>query len=180
MRGDERENASAQRIAKKTKSLRVLARRLSCSDHRVEDIFALGKPGSDLLSQVLRLSTIGAGKINGRVRDGIGYRPPANTTRPTKGENSNPPPSRPLARTIDCGRIGETSLVFGFGFAFLDLMFVLTRAHAPACRLETALKTRAIKSIELLGPVSSTPYGAYTPGLSTWWSTTALFRENSF
>src|SRR5262249_34877816 len=44
----------------------------------------LGRPGSDLLFQVLRLSTIGAGKFNGRVRDGIGYRLPANTTRPAK------------------------------------------------------------------------------------------------
>jgi hypothetical protein len=30
------------------------------------------------------------------------------------------------------------------------------------------------KPIERLGPVSSAPYGAYTSGLSTWWSTTAL------
>jgi hypothetical protein len=33
----------------------------------------LGRSGSDLLSQVLRLSTIGAGEFNGRVRDGIGF-----------------------------------------------------------------------------------------------------------
>jgi len=33
---------------------------------------------------------------------------------------------------------------------------------------------RAIKPIELLVPVSSTPCGASTPGLSTWWSSTAL------
>jgi hypothetical protein len=44
----------------------------------------LGRPGSDLLFQVLRLSTIGAGEFNGRVRDGIGFRPPATTTRPAK------------------------------------------------------------------------------------------------
>src|SRR5215467_6717485 len=44
----------------------------------------LGRPGSDLLSQVLRLSTIGAGEFNGRVRDGIGFRLPAITTRPAK------------------------------------------------------------------------------------------------
>jgi hypothetical protein len=44
----------------------------------------LGRPGSDLLFQVLRLSTIGAGEFYGRVRDGIGYRPPAKTTRPAK------------------------------------------------------------------------------------------------
>ena len=46
----------------------------------------LGRPGSDLLFQVLRLSTIGAGEFYGRVRDGIGYRPPAKTTRPAKDE----------------------------------------------------------------------------------------------
>ena len=40
-------------------------------------ISVLGRPGSDLLFQALRLSTIGAGEFNGRVRDGIGYRLPA-------------------------------------------------------------------------------------------------------
>src|ERR1700730_16704985 len=44
----------------------------------------LGRPGSDLLSQVLRLSTIGAEEFNGRVRDGIGFRLLAKTTRPAK------------------------------------------------------------------------------------------------
>jgi hypothetical protein len=44
----------------------------------------LGRPGSDLLFQVLRLSTIGAGEFNGRVRDGIGFRLPAKTTKPAK------------------------------------------------------------------------------------------------
>ena len=54
--------------------------------HRDEEFFVLGRPGSDLLFQVLRLSTIGAGEFYGRVRDGIGYRPPAKTTRPAKDE----------------------------------------------------------------------------------------------
>src|SRR5215470_11707196 len=44
----------------------------------------LGRPGSDLLFQVLRLSTIGAEEFNGRVRDGIGFRLLANTTKPAK------------------------------------------------------------------------------------------------
>jgi hypothetical protein len=48
--------------------------------------FVLGRTGSDLLFQVLRLSTIGAGEFYGRVRDGIGYRPPAKTTSPAKDE----------------------------------------------------------------------------------------------
>ena len=44
----------------------------------------LGRPGSDLLFQALRLSTIGAEDFDGRVRDGIGYRLLAMTTRPAK------------------------------------------------------------------------------------------------
>ena len=46
----------------------------------------LGWPGSDLLFQVLRLSTIGAEGFNGRVRYGNGFRLPANTTRSAKDE----------------------------------------------------------------------------------------------
>ena len=46
--------------------------------------FVFGRPGNDLLSQVLRHSTIGAEEFNGRVRDGIGFRLPAGTTRPAK------------------------------------------------------------------------------------------------
>ena len=46
---------------------------------------ALGKPGDDLLSRVLRRSTIGAGAFHGRVRDGIGCSRSANITRPAKG-----------------------------------------------------------------------------------------------
>jgi hypothetical protein len=49
----------------------------------------LGRPGSDLLFQVLRLSTIGAGEFNGRVRDGIGFRLPARTTRPAEDRKAS-------------------------------------------------------------------------------------------
>src|SRR5918997_1146175 len=35
--------------------------------------FVLGRSGNDLLSRVLRHSTIGAEAFNGRVRDGIGF-----------------------------------------------------------------------------------------------------------
>src|SRR5262245_53755322 len=58
--------------------------RRRCKKKNRKEASVLGRPGSDLLFQVLRLSTIGAGKFNGRVRDGIGYRLPANTTRPAK------------------------------------------------------------------------------------------------
>ena len=40
-----------------------------------------------------------------------------------------------------------------------------------------AVAVGAIKPIELLGPVSFTHCCASTPGLSTWWSSTALKGE---
>lgn len=42
---------------------------------------SLEKPGGDLLSRALRQSTIGAERLNDRVRDGIGWGPLAITTR---------------------------------------------------------------------------------------------------
>src|SRR5437016_1639101 len=54
------------------------------SDHRDEEKSVLGRPGSDLLFQALRLSTIGAEEFNGRVRDGNGFRLLARTTRSAK------------------------------------------------------------------------------------------------
>ena len=53
-------------------------------DHRDEKNSVLGRPGSDLLFQALRLSTIGAEEFNGRVRDGNGFRLLARTTRSAK------------------------------------------------------------------------------------------------
>ena len=51
---------------------------------RKEKHSALGRPGDDLLSQVLRHSTIGAKAFDGRVRDGIGSDRLAKATRPAK------------------------------------------------------------------------------------------------
>jgi hypothetical protein len=45
---------------------------------------AFGRPGSDLLSRVLRRSTMGAGAFHGRVRNGNGCSHPAMTTRSAK------------------------------------------------------------------------------------------------
>ena len=52
--------------------------------HVNEGCSVFRRPGSDLLFRVLRRSTIGAGAIYGRVRDGIGYGRPAKATRPGK------------------------------------------------------------------------------------------------
>ena len=53
---------------------------LFCEEGRRER-FAIGRPGSDRLSRVLRRSIIGAGAFHGRVRNGIGCGRPAVTTR---------------------------------------------------------------------------------------------------
>src|ERR1700751_3982543 len=52
------------------------------------NFFALGRPGSDLLSRVLRHSTIGAEGFHGRVRNGIGCSPLATATRSSKREEN--------------------------------------------------------------------------------------------
>ena len=56
-------------------------RSLTASAHA---FVAFGRPGSDLLSRVLRRSTMGAGAFHGRVRNGNGCSRPAITTRSAK------------------------------------------------------------------------------------------------
>ena len=78
-----------------------------------EEFFVLGRPGSDLLSQGLSHSTIGAEEFNGRVRDGIGFMLLARTTRPAKDkENEASGPivdteneSNQANRTISTGKL---------------------------------------------------------------------------
>src|SRR4051794_8764369 len=57
---------------------------------RREKGFVLGWPGNDLLSRVLRHSTISAEAFNGRVRDGIGFRHLAPVTGPAKDKRQAP------------------------------------------------------------------------------------------
>ena len=52
--------------------------------HRLERVSFLSRFGGDLLSHVLRRSTIGATALNGRVRDGTGCFARAMTTKPRK------------------------------------------------------------------------------------------------
>jgi hypothetical protein len=67
------------------KKRRLLAEAAFCSIvTREEESLVLGRSGSDLLSQGLSHSTIGAEEFNGRVRDGIGFKLLAETTRPAK------------------------------------------------------------------------------------------------
>ncbi len=57
-------------------------RRVEACCHVMRDI--LDRPGNDLLSRVLRHSTISAEEFNGRVRDGIGFWLLAQATGPAK------------------------------------------------------------------------------------------------
>ena len=59
-----------------------------CIEHRMRSFSVLCRPGSDLLSQGLSHSTIGAEEFNGRVRNGIGLRLFAKTTRPAKDRDT--------------------------------------------------------------------------------------------
>lgn len=72
----------------------------------------LGRPGSDLLSQGLSHSTIGAEAFNGRVRDGIGLRRFAKTTRPAKDKKTK--------QAIFCWRLAPSHFILVTGLQ--DLM----------------------------------------------------------
>ena len=56
-----------------------------------EILSRLSRSGGDLLSHVLRRSTIGAAALNGRVRDGIGCFARARATRPGKTRSASSP-----------------------------------------------------------------------------------------
>ena len=69
----------------------------------VSERFAfLSRSGGDLLSHVLRRSTIGAAALNGRVRDGIGCFARARATRPGKTRSA-------FRRPVCCGAGGMLS-----------------------------------------------------------------------
>ena len=72
---------------------------------------SLFRSGGDLLSHVLRRSTIGVGTLIGRVRDGIGSFVLAMTTRPEK---------RPGSVTL-VGRFPNISVVPGFVYVLLTI-----------------------------------------------------------
>ena len=64
--------------------------------------------GGDLLSRVLRRSTIGATGLNGRVRNGIGCFPRAVTTRPSRRR-------RACAGRVGCRTGGRDGITGGPG-----------------------------------------------------------------
>ena len=114
----------------------------------------LGRLGSDLLSHALRRSTIGAEGFHGRVRDGIGCLAPRQ--------------SHQVVQTRGCARADCPARNCRMGLYCQIRARWLTAARGRMIR---------IKPIERLVPVSFTHCCASTPGLSTWWSTTALMRD---
>ena len=122
----------------------------------------LRRPGGDLLSRALRRSTIGAEGFHGRVRDGIGWGTLAMTTRSSKRTHPAPGPA--------WGRRQRTP-------AFVFKSRVVSTAKFGVRAPASPLRMAHLKPIERLVPVSSTHCCASTPGLSTWWSPTALKGE---
>ncbi len=76
--------------------------------HDLVCFLVLSRPGSDLLSRVLRRSTIGAGAFHGRVRNGNGCSHPAITTRSTKGKNCAGDSAKPNEKLDFFERIGSS------------------------------------------------------------------------
>ena len=100
----------------------------------------LSRFGGDLLSHVLRRSTIGATALNGRVREGIGCFARAMTTKPRKKQGAF------LFRALKhqcCSKFQAVTLVTAV-FAFDD----------PLGSVRTLLFLDQIKPIEQLVPVS--------------------------
>jgi hypothetical protein len=140
----------------------------------------LGWTGSDRLSRGLSRSTIGAGGFNGRVRNGIGWNSPARTTSPAKDASfilanmlSHASPANTLTRASRMHK--DTKLIC---HCRLRTCLRMLRIAWPCFQTwnEKCLSVSSV-TIERLGPVSSTHCCAYTPGLSTWSSSTALKRN---
>ena len=99
---------------------------------------SLFRTGGDLLSHVLRRSTIGVGTLIGRVRDGIGSFVLAMTTRPEK---------RPGSVTL-VGRFPNISVVPGFRLrAFDDPSRGLCLAVSGSDQANRAISTSQLNAL---------------------------------
>jgi hypothetical protein len=130
---------------------------------------ALGWPGGDLLSRALRRSTIGAEGFHGRVRDGIGCSLPRHDHQASQEPHdaSRAGPRKAARPPMLRGPVSfEKSVPLSGTGRGLPLQAAGARAGHEA-----------IKPIERLVPVSFMRCRTFTPGLSTWWSSTALMRD---
>ena len=110
---------------------------------------SLFRSGGDLLSHVLRRSTIGVTALNGRVRDGIGCLAVAMTTKPDQRPSGDCLGNRPPA---PIGRYIRLQSTFGIAELFQASGFrAASIVQAGYCDL---LFLDQIKPIEQLVPVS--------------------------
>ena len=124
----------------------------------------LGRPGGDLLSRVLRRSTIGAEGFHGRVRDGIGCLAPRHDHQVDQDQMSE-------------DRCQVSERICPLIPVLCPLIFERSAGYAGS---PLRYGGEWIKPIERLVPVSCAACTASTPGLSTWWSTTALMGRTGF
>ena len=171
--------------------LRQKRRALVVGDCKEADV-VLGRSGDDLLSRVLRHSTIGAEAFNGRVRDGIGFLSPRSDHRTGQRQQQG---GRAPSRTSSGSKQFFRSFSINLNAPGSQIPRSPTgrraawrgqpreRTFPPAFEANVQIHVqrtgivRAIKPIERLVPVSSTRRRAYTSGLSTWSSSTALKGE---
>ena len=174
---------------------RAKARKGPCVDARKEGS-DLGGSGDDLLSRVLRHSTIGAEAFNGRVRDGIGFLSPRSDHRTGQRQQQGgraPPRTFPFRIKTrfqvfldQPQRSGIADPESPTGRRAAWRRQPRERTFPPAFEANVQIHVqrtgivRAIKPIERLVPVSSTRRRAYTSGLSTWSSSTALIGSTRF
>ncbi len=139
----------------------------------------LGRPGGDLLSHALRRSTIGAEGFHGRVRDGIGCFTPRHSHQAIQSRSAIASSLHLFIRGSFAFR-GSSSIVSDlFLIAFQGLL------RTRSCPADAAAQDLCgpardggeVKPIERLVPVSFMCCHTSTPGLSTWWSSTALKRD---
>ena len=148
-------------------------------------LWFLIRPGDVLLSRALRRSTIGAEGFHGRVRNGIGCIAP-------RYDHQAEPGTIPLGYASCVGTLGPAyrfvtlvSAVFGkscwrvlYRASAGDLISGTCRCGGGwSCSRLPEGSWESVKPIERLVPVSFTCCHASTPGLSTWWSSTALRRD---
>jgi hypothetical protein len=150
----------------------------------------LGRPGGDLLSHVLRRSTIGAEGFHGRVRDGIGCLTPRHSHQVVQahqpfGESQTAmgptvalPAKRRKVRALMMPGLGNRVLVLlsRSTLCFRKAFALSTFAVANVCRL-VALSTLAFASVCRVGLCRW-----QSPGINRWtrrYSYSSFFRFRS-
>ena len=127
----------------------------------IEGFLSLVRFGGDLLSHVLRRSTIGVGALIGRVRDGIGSFTPAMTTKPDK---------RQAGQTS--GRRGRIRAPFGHALPNISVVSkskLLAHAHSNVLLLtlfgksEGSVRRTFRPLLTLLFPDQIKPIGPLVP-----------------